>query len=388
MITGQIPLPGSGMEGFDSGLSGINDMFSKIIAQRAQQEQTKRLHERAPYEIKHILSQINNANARNSRQEKLLGPRLQTMRDAHIAQQLQNDPEAMVNYLQKVLASTSRMGGGMPTNGGQQPQPKMTPGNIGGYGVLNEGGEPNGQAMPGAEQDGGMMPPGAGNAPGQGNGQPTGNNALLEQLRNNPIARAAIQKRFPGLFEQPKESPEQKRTNALQDKITLEQEKARIKSEHKAQDAEKKEFMATEKDLPKLRESVRDIDELIKLSKENPDMFGHSFMPDRYAKTTKNKNFGKWQNLISSKIAGLESKFSAKGNVLALKMAAQLKPSHAETQEVALGKLESMKREIQNQIKRSHEFLGDKSTTEQNVAPSEDFSQMSDDELRQIAGGG
>jgi len=118
--------------------------------------------------------------------------------------------------------------------------------------------------------------------------------------------------------------------------------------------------MAVNKDLPTLEKSLKGVDQLIKIAENNPDMFGHGFLPERYAKTTKNKNFGTWQNLISDAIAGLEQKLSARGNIVALKMAAQLKPSHAEQQPVAIGKLESMRSQLIDSINHSRELLGKK----------------------------
>lgn len=105
-------------------------------------------------------------------------------------------------------------------------------------------------------------------------------------------------------------------------------------------------------------ESIKGVQDLLKIAKENPDMFGHGFMPERFAKTTKNKNFGTWQTLIADRIAGLESKLSSRGNIVALKMAAQLKPSQSDQQPVAIGKLESMLGQLQRQLKTSLQKTG------------------------------
>src|SRR5690606_25928629 len=136
-----------------------------------------------------------------------------------------------------------------------------------------------------------------------------------------------------------------------------------IKTENKGRALEQKELMAVKKDLPTLEKSLKGVDELLRIAKDNPKMFGHGFMPDRYARTTNIKDFGKWQNLISDAIAGLEQKLSARGNIVALKMAGQLKPSHAEQQNVAIGKLESMRQQLVDSINNSYKKTGQKLLT-------------------------
>ena len=202
----------------------------------------------------------------------------------------------------------------------------------------------------------------------------------INMLKNNPLLRGYFKSKFG--FDPFAETPEQKRLAEQQSKIDLEN----IKTQNKAQALKDKELLAVNKDLPQLQKSLKGVDELIQIAKSNPDMFGHGFMPDRYAKTTKIKDFGKWQNLISDAIAGLEQKLSARGNIVALKMAAQLKPSHAEQQAVALGKLESMRSQLVDSINHSRELLGQESLP--NQTSNLDLSQMTDAELEKIAAGG
>jgi hypothetical protein len=185
----------------------------------------------------------------------------------------------------------------------------------------------------------------AGGGEGDENGPPD-----FSELKKNPLVRGLFKKKFG--IDIGAETPEEKRQNDLQKKLEFENKKV-----------EQKEMQAVEKDIPTLQESVKGVQDLLKIARENPDMFGHGFLPDRYAKTSKNKNFGTWQNLIADRIAGLESKLSSRGNIVALKMASQLKPSHADQQQVAIGKLESMlgqlNRQLQNSMKKAGKMGGE-----------------------------
>jgi hypothetical protein len=222
------------------------------------------------------------------------------------------------------------------------------------------------QGMGGQGGNGGQIPPEQPMQPFMGGGMPS----IQEMEQPTPQAptQQTLQQGFQGFTPEQqmaaslggiklptfKENPAQKRALDLQGKIELEQQKSALKKK----ELEDKEVVAAQKDIPTIRSSLEGVDELIKIATNNPDMFGHTFMPDRYAKTSKNKNFGTWQNLIADRIAGLEGKLSSKGNIVALKMAQSLKPSHAEQQQVALGKLYSMRKELEKQLQRSESLTG------------------------------
>lgn len=204
-----------------------------------------------------------------------------------------------------------------------------------------------------------------------------GNNEInMDSLKNNPLLRGYFKHKFG--VDLLAETPQEKRELDLQNKIKFED----AKTQNKARALEDKEMILVKKDLPTLEKSLKSVDKLLKIAQSNPDMFGHGFMPDRYAKTTKIKDFGEWQNLISDAIVGLEQKLSAKGNVTALKMAAQLKPSHAEQQQVAIGKLESMRQQLVDSINNSRNLLG-RSPSESN---NENQSQYNDNDLVIVEG--
>jgi hypothetical protein len=199
----------------------------------------------------------------------------------------------------------------------------------------------------------------------------------LELLKQNPILRGFFKHQFG--YDPLAETPQEKRQAEFQEKENLEN----LKNENKSKALQDKELMSVEKDLPALEKSLKGIQRLKEIALNNPDMFGHGFMPDRFAKTTKIKDFGEWQNLISDAIAGLEQKLSSRGNIVALKMASQLKPSHAEQQNVALGKLDSMEKQLNDTINNSYNKLG----KERKSSVNTDLSKLSDEELKNIISG-
>ncbi len=113
MITGAIPLPGTAMEGFDKGMSGMTDMFSKIVKQQQAREEMDRLRQMLPLQKKHLLAQMANAAAANSRAAQLQPYRLQALKNAQ-------DPNFEMNSLMKLLQGIGggEQGGGTPMPGG------------------------------------------------------------------------------------------------------------------------------------------------------------------------------------------------------------------------------------------------------------------------------
>lgn len=351
-----IPMPDLPGTGFLKGIDTGSSMFTRMIQPVLEREKQRQQAEQFAQELELRKQQLAKQGANSDLQRALLQQQILAAKHA-------NDPMYEFNQFKNLMGAMS--GGATPTGGaggGQLPMPTQEMGQ--GMGMFSP------QGLNDAQQ---AAPP----------AQPADDSQLFEALKSNPMLRGFFKKKFgfDPLAPAP-ETPEQKRALDLQSQIALEN----IKTGNKTKALEQKELVAVKKDLPTLEKSLKGVDELLNIAKNNPDMFGHGFMPDRFAKTTKNKNFGKWQNLISDAIAGLEQKLSARGNIVALKMAAQLKPSHAEQQNVAIGKLESMRQQLVDSINNSRGKLG------QDKVPQEeanmDLSQMSDEELQRIASGG
>ncbi len=211
----------------------------------------------------------------------------------------------------------------------------------------------NGQPVGGGEEQPQMV---------EGNQQPSQPNQQNMEIFKNPVIRGLFKKKYgyDPLAPVP-ETAETKRNEEM--KTWRQKEKEKIINGNEKEKVTLKEN--TEKDLPVLYDSLKAIKDLKKIASENKDLFGHWFKPELFAKTTKNKNAGTWQNIMLSRIQAAESKLSSKGNQLALKTALAFKPGFQEQQEVAEGKLDSMENEINTQIQHSLQLLGRKSRPEE-----------------------
>lgn len=350
-----IPMPDSPGSGFLKGVDSGSSMFTRMIQPRLEREKQAQLERHFQEQLKLSKAAAARAGANSDLRRALLEQQI-------LAAQHANDPNYEFNQFKNLMGM---MGGGGQMQMPQEPMPTQ------------EMGEGMGMFTP--EGLGQMQQPQAMQTPPD-----AGMGMNFDALKQNPMLRGFFKKKFgfDPLAAAP-ETPEQKRAADLQSKMELEN----LKTENKTKALEQKEVVAVKKDLPTLEKSLKGVDELLRIAKQNPDMFGHGFMPERYAKTTKIKDFGKWQNLISDAIAGLEQKLSARGNIVALKMAAQLKPSHAEQQNVAIGKLESMRQQLIDSINNSRGKIG-QSPVESNNESNVDMSQMSEEELQRIASGG
>jgi len=354
MAISGIPTPMNGMDAFIKGF-GFDDNLIKQIQARKELEEKK---QQFSQELALKKQAASRAGQFDPMKRMILEQQLLKLKHS-------NDPMYEFQQFQNLMKAFSGEQSPQENTSQEQSPPMKSFGE--GQGMFNP------ESMQGASPQSPSIPQ-----------QPQSKNGgmNLDALKSNPMLRGFFKHKygFDPLASSP-ETPEQKRNADLQSKIELEN----IKAENKDKALVHKEELAAKKDLPTLEKSLKGVNELMRIAKDNPDMFGHGFMPDRFAKTTKIKDFGKWQNLISDAIAGLEQKLSSRGNIVALKMAAQLKPSHAEQQEVAIGKLESMKQQLEDAISNSK---GGKGKSTQSSSNNMDFSHLSDEELQRIASGG
>lgn len=342
-----IPMPDLPGNAFLKGMDSGGSLFTRLMEPRLEREKQKQAHE-------HFLQELM-AKKEAAERSQAFQSRFDPQRQAILQQQLlglkqKNDPMYDFNKY-KALEDMFKSRGGVNNMSGSMPNSELGQG----LGVFSPEGLQTAQQNDDTEDDG----------------------INYEMLKKHPALRGFFKSQFgvDPLAPTP-ETPEQKRKLDLQSQIDLEN----VKTENKTKALEQTELLAVKKDLPALEKSLKGIDELMRIAKSNPDMFGHGLMPDRFAKTTKIKDFGKWQNIISDAIAGLEQKLSSKGNMLALKLASQLKPSHADQQNVAIGKLESMRQQLVDSINNSKTKLG------QNPLKNESSSQYRDDDLVIVEG--
>jgi hypothetical protein len=356
----RIPLPGNMIDTLMKGLDTGSTLYSRAVQPILDREHQKQAEDHFKQQMALKKAAFARAGANSDIQRQLLEQQL-------LGLQHKNDPMYEFNQFKALqdMITGGGMGGGQAPGAPQQPAPTQEMGE--GMGMFSPQGMQEAQQQAPVNAIAEQPTAGAG-----GNG---GMN--FDMLRQNPMLRGFFKHKFgfDPLAPAP-ETPDQKRAADLQSKMDLEN----LKTDNKAKAIEQKELVAVKKDLPTLEKSLKGVDELMRIAKQNPEMFGHGFMPDRFAKTTKIKDFGKWQNLISDAIAGLEQKLSARGNVVALKLASQLKPSHAEQQDVAIGKLESMRQQLVDTINNSKKKLG------QNPLQNDSSSQYKDDDLVVVEG--
>ncbi len=317
-------------------IDNFNNQFEQLMQQIARHRQTNNQERQLEDTAKFHAQDLALRQAAGRRAEQQMDPMYKV-----------NQLKAMMKGLQDMANGTTPDENNAPQDSGNQGtaapgMPPLAPDNSGNPGVSAEGPGfiPEGQSPFVGRK--GYKPPKDGTHPMD--------QEVMPGITLEDVARHAF-----GLpAKSTKETPEQRQARDIE----TNQAKLEQKAAYDQQQAEKKEVKAVEKDIPTLHESIKGVQDLLKIAKENPDMFGHGFMPDRYAKTSKNKNFGTWQNLIADRIAGLESKLSSRGNIVALKMASQLKPSHADQQQVAVGKLESMLGQLQRQLQTSMKKTG------------------------------
>lgn len=310
-----LPMPMSGEQGFATGFKLGDSLIQNLMNRQKMQQQAEQFAQELEL---------------RKQQEARLGsmlPLQQQMARLNMQKlEMELDPAKKMAYIQSLIQ-------GIRGLHGQQMPPEPSMGMYGG------------QRIGRLETLSGEMPQPQASSPIAATPQGVQGFSPEEQM-----ALSMVGIKFPAL----KETPEQKRFADLQSKLELEQKKSDLKSEQ----ASKKELLALEKDLPTLEESLKGVQELKDIAQNNPDIFGHGLFPTYYAKTSENPAFGRWQNLLGDAIAGLESKLSSRGNIVALKMASQLKPSHGEKQPVALGKLDSMERQLVDRINVSRQKLG------------------------------
>lgn len=349
-IPNQLP---TGLASFNQGFKGMADFMDQIKQHQLKQLQLQEL-------MKYHQADIDLRKAAAGRAARAASLAERKEQPGYRVQKFLQEREMLRKALANRFPNMPGVNNGMSQDsGGQMPEEQPQEPSYGmGQGMMMPGGQ-----MPAMGQDeqqaAASMAPQAQQPEESGyNQQPISQVDAYGIDWSNPIDAMAAQNAG---FKAPAQTPQQKQA--------MELETDRIKQERAAKTAENKEKlkvkMTAEKDIPHLEASLKGVNELIKIAKSDPSLFGHYIKPDLWAKVTKNKNAGRWTSLMSDQIAGLESKLSSKGNIVALKAAQNMKPSFAEQQDVAIGKLEVMKSQLEDALNNSKQNAGRK-TEEKN----------------------
>jgi len=353
-----IPNVGLPMDSLDKGFANINDLFNRLREHALKQQQMVN-------DAKYRGESLKISRQQQERLAQLLGPQLQELADKHKRSQPGYKAQQVLETLKMMgvpFAGSQQSGQGDVTNLRANPAIGNVPMNINDQNQMPN--DPNTGILNGEHtpMDNGGMTEEELNAPPVEDNAPPPHQLDL----NNPAVQMALAAN--GIhIPISQEAPQAKEAR----EIRTNEAKLNQKESFEKQKEERKIKMDSEKDIPHLTQSLKAIQQLKKIANENPDLFGHYVAPDLWAKTTKNKNAGIFQNLLADQVAGLESKLSSKGNIVALKLASQLKPSFAEQQQVAIGKLDSMENQIKDALSNSMK-LSHGETTSSSYAENED----------------
>lgn len=332
-------LPGSGfLKGIDTGSS----MFSRMIQPILEREKQAQLERHFQEQLKLSKAAAARAGANSDIRRALLEQQL-------LAAQHSNDPMYEFNQFKNLMGM---MGGG-GQGGGQLPQAPM-----------QEMGEGMGMFSPeGLSQIQSQAPEAA---PDAGMGMD------FSALKNNPMLRGFFKKKF-GFdpLAQAPQTPEEKQAAALD----LFKEKEKIKAQSKGGSAPTNAVLTqTQQALQGIDTVIPMLDELI-TSKDIPGIM--TFSPGKKAAYN-----AKTSSMIDTLVAAQSlPKVQASIDLVA----EQIRRKTGETVSDYQARLKDLKKDL---LKRRERAQGVLQTRKINTETPEDFRNMSEDELRRIAGGG
>lgn len=334
----RIPLPGNMIDTLMKGVDTGGAMYTRAmnpILEREKQAQLER----------HFQEQLKLSKAAAGRNAELFKYRLQEMQDKHAAAQFERN---MMNQLMGGESSGGDMGGAMP-----QEMPTETMGQ--GQGVFT----PEGLAQ--AQQ--------ALSAPKTA---PTGNNALMNKLMQNPMMRGWFKHKFGyDPLAPTAQTPEDKQAMALD----LFKQKEEIKKQSKGGD------VPTNAVLTQNQQAIQGIDTVLPMldelitSKDIPGIMNIS--PG--AKAAYN---AKTSSMIDTLVAA-QSLPKVQASIDLVEE--QIRRKMGETVHDYQKRLKDLKKDLIKRRARSKDVLSNRRV---NTEGGDDFAGMSDEELQRIAGGG
>lgn len=365
-----IPLPGVMGDTFGKALDSGSSIFSRLIQPIIAREQLK---QKTEHEKQALEQAENHFNRQESRLGANSGLQRQLLQQKILENKLKSDPKALYAFIQAIKNQGNALPGNQQSEMPQQEMP-MQP-----Y---------NGRGMPNNEEIEHPIVP-IGEPKNQQVSQSQKSNGLFDNLTPDQQAMLSIAGvKIPTV----KENPADKRYAELRDKLQLEDyraKQAKLLTQEQANlkdDSKRKAIIDSAKaDLPHLESTLKALNKMKIIAKNNPDLFGHNGIfgygaeaaAERFAKTTTNKNAGAWQTYGLNPIVAAEMKMSSKGNQLALKQALSNKANFSETQPVAMSKIDANIDIIKDAIKENRKITGER------VAPTDGFALMIDPEDNQ-----
>ena len=373
---------------------GVN-LYHTLMQHAVERAKNKRAEEMQPYTIKHIMSQINNANAANSRAQGMYPEQLKALQN-------KNDPNYeinnKINMIKMLKEKFGRKPQGNQENTSNENNNEMSQDELMNHPIPHDNENPlfaklKSMGMFGQQKKGqaAQLPeelrplPGDGSMTDEQVDELERQDKLRKQKKNNLLvpkksgltdedyANGEMIKSITGYNPYPrhKETPEEKRDADFANKKALEEyktEQKKIAEQQKidlANEDERKETIKTAKaDIPKMKKVLDSLKIMKEIAETDPDLFGHTFMgfdtSERFARTTDDPNAGTFQTEGVDPIVSTEMNLSSKGNVPALKFAIANKPNFAETQPVALAKINASIDKIEKAIEANNKISGTK----------------------------
>ncbi len=340
-------LPGTAfLKGIDTGSS----MFTRLMQPILQREQQKQLDE-------HFKKEFGLKQAASSRAAALQPLQRQMLEQQLLGLKHKNDPMYEINQwkaLQDMI-----MGGGQPGGqGGQEmPQSPMPTKEMGeGLGMFSP--EGMGQSQQAQQQ-----------AP-QG-GQMGGIN--LEALRQNPMLRGFFKHKF-GVdpLAPMAQTPEDKQAAALD----LFKQKEQIKQQNKSGD------IPTNTVLTQNQQALQGIKTVLPMLDELIDHPKSVYGPTDFSPSKKAAYNAKTSGMIDTLVAA-QSLPKVQASIDLVEQ--QIRRGTNESTDSYIKRLKDLRKDLVNRKGRAKDVL---SNHKVNINDDDEFSQMSDDELRNIAGGG
>lgn len=390
-ITGAIPIGRMPVDYLNQGTSAVNDILNKARAAAIQQRQIEEM-------AKYHKGDLDLRRQAGNRAAQQMDPMFKV-----------NQIKAMIEGLRALhkgqQGQGQDQGNGMPpSQGGMQlgqgqgmpNMPPMAPDNSDNPMVTAEGPGPIDTGSPFVARQGYKAP--------QQMKQPQQpqqdqqhedpmNEEILPGITLEDITRHALglpARKMPanGVVREP---PDVKRANDLKSKMDEEKYKHELKQEDertaaklKNEQERHKVIESAKNDLPHLNETLRSLQIMKKIADDpaNDDMFGHWVIGDTAASNrSTNPNTGIWQTHGLGPIINAEMQMSSRGNQLALKSALANKPNFEKHRTVVAAQLKASIDKIERQIKQTSKIANEGKKN------NEDFSKMSDEELKAIAEG-
>lgn len=341
----RIPLPGNMIDTLMKGVDTGSTLYSRAMQPILDREHQKQAEEHFKQQMALRKAAFARSGANSDIQRQILEQQLLGL--TH-----KNDPM----YELKQFAALQNMltGGGMPGQEPQQPAPTQEMGE--GMGMFSPEGMADAQAQPVAPPQGGQGGP-----------------INLEAFKQNPLLRGFFKHKF-GIdpVAPAAQTPEDKQAMALD----LFKQKEELKKQNKGGDVPTNTVLTqNQQALQGIKTVLPMLDELI----NNPkNVYG----PTDFSPSKKAAYNAKTSGMIDTLVAA-QSLPKVQASIDLVEQ--QIRRGTNESVDSYIKRLKDLRKDLVNRKGRAKDVLSNRKV---NTNDDDDFSQMSDDELRKIAGGG